>query len=282
MTKKTFLIILCAFAYAFSQAKVPDSLKIMTFNIRYDNPHDGENRWETRKPLVKEILRQADADIICIQEGLYHQVMGIQAMLPTYKRIGTGRDDGKLGGEFCAIYYRIDCFKIDTSGTFWLSEQPDVPGSKSWNTACTRIVSWAKFSDLSGRKSFYVLNTHFDHMSEQARLESAKLINKFCKNCGELPVILCGDFNCTAPSSPIETLRLQFNNSKTISKSPPAGPQYTFCGFNGKPEHGSIIDHIFVRNIDAVKSFEIIDDYYDFDQKTIPSDHLPITLEILY
>ena len=104
MTKKAFLIILCAFAFAFSEAKVTDSLKIMTFNIRYDNPHDGGNRWESRKPLVKKIFRQAEADIICIQEGLYHQIMAIQAMLPKYNRIGVGRDDGQLGGEFCAIF----------------------------------------------------------------------------------------------------------------------------------------------------------------------------------
>ena len=119
-------------------------------------------------------------------------------------------------------------------------------------------------------------------MSEQARLESAKLINKFCENCGELPVILCVDFNCTASSAPVETLRQQFINSKTISKSPPAGPQYTLCGVNGKQENCSIIDHIFVRNIGAVKSFMIMNEQYDFNKKTIPSDHLPARVEILY
>jgi endonuclease/exonuclease/phosphatase family metal-dependent hydrolase len=63
------------------------------------------------------------------------------------------------------------------SQTFWLSEQP-IAGSKSWDAAITRIVTWAKFKDLKTKKVFFVFNTHFDHRGTVARRESANLLLK--------------------------------------------------------------------------------------------------------
>ncbi len=90
--------------------------------------------------------------------------------------LGVGRDDGKQKGEYSAIFYDTTRLQAIQSKTFWLSETPEMPGSKSWDAAITRVVTWVKFRDRKTKKIFFAFNTHFDHIGQVARRESAKLL----------------------------------------------------------------------------------------------------------
>ncbi len=261
-------------------AQNSNSLRIMSFNIRYDNPGDGINSWKHRKDLVAKIILETQPDIIATQEGLYHQILELQKSLPQYGWIGVGRDSGKLEGEFTAIFYRLDRLSIDTSNHFWLSETPEIPGSKSWNTACTRMLSWAKFKDRRTEKSFYFLNTHLDHASSNAREMAAKLILvRSIAMTHPDPMILAGDFNCTTENQAIQTIETLYNNSFTLARIKAASPDYTFAGFSGEAISGNIIDYIFVRNIDQVIRAFIYNKGYQ--EPPYPSDHLPIITDLV-
>jgi endonuclease/exonuclease/phosphatase family metal-dependent hydrolase len=222
-----------------------DSLRVMTFNIRYDNPRDGENVWPNRREKVASMIRLHGADIAGLQEALKNQIDELAKLLPAYDWIGVGRNDGKDAGEFTPIFFRRDRVELVEKNTFWLSETPQTAGSRSWDAALPRIVTWAKFrkrdgvsrsdalrrnGDLSrsaadapqsgekdrshaerGNESdgdeFYVFNTHFDHLGAVARLESALLLrNKAAEIAGELPFVVIGDFNCTETSPPYAML----------------------------------------------------------------------------
>ena len=132
---------------------------VLSFNIRYDSPKDTGNLWIDRKEKVAAVIQFHEADLIGIQEGLFHQLEQLDSLLPAYDWIGVGRDDGQQKGEFTAIFYRKDRLQAKVEDHFWLSETPGVPGSMSWETACTRMVSYVQFHDRFTKRDFYHFNT---------------------------------------------------------------------------------------------------------------------------
>jgi len=137
-------------------------LKVMTFNIRYDNPSDGVFSWSNRKELVFDLIRDENPDIVGFQEVLESQANELEKALPGYSWYGVGREDGIHKGEFAPVFYRTDRFTSVSEETFWLSETPGIPGSMSWGTACTRICSLVRLQDHVTGTCLYIFNTHFD------------------------------------------------------------------------------------------------------------------------
>ncbi|MEO5997812.1 MAG: endonuclease/exonuclease/phosphatase family protein, partial [Chitinophagaceae bacterium] len=182
-------------------------ITIGTFNVRYDNPVDTGNLWVDRAPIVSNLIRFHDFDVLGIQEGFKTQLDDISAALPDYSRYGKGRDDGKDAGEHSAIFYKKDRFALLKSGDFWLSETPDKPG-KGWDaTCCNRICSWVYLQDKVTKKRFYTFNVHFDHQGVVARRESSKLIlAKITEIAGQAPVLFTGDLNGGRDSEWYQTL----------------------------------------------------------------------------
>src|SRR5689334_7105606 len=140
MRKK--LVFLCGL---FSMAAAAQDLNVMTFNIRYNRPADSLDAWPYRKDKVASQMLFHEIDVLGVQEALHDQMMDLQARLPRYKYVGGGRDDGKEKGEYSAIFYDTSKLQLLQTKTFWLSETPEVPGSKGWDAAITRVVTWAKF-----------------------------------------------------------------------------------------------------------------------------------------
>jgi endonuclease/exonuclease/phosphatase family metal-dependent hydrolase len=253
------------------------TLQIMTFNIRYNNPDDGINTWSERKLRVAETIRFHQCDIACLQEALYGQVRDLQSHLPEYAWFGVGRDDGDRKGEFAPVFYRRDRFGLLESGHFWLSQEPDRPGTPAWDAACRRIVTWGKLKDRFSSKAFIVYNTHFDHMGKFARLKSAELILKKVKDSGDIPLILTGDFNCTAGSPPYQLLASQFSDVHETGKFHRYGSTQTYNGFKEFLNPGQQIDFIFVRNVEKVLINGVISDRWDGQ---FVSDHNAVIAEV--
>ena len=133
---------------------------------------------------------------------LANQFDDLQALLPGYRAVGVGREDGARAGEFNAVFFRSDRFELLDSGVFWLSEEPETPGSKGWDGACERLATWTVLRDKSGRELLFI-NTHLDHVGEQARREGVALLLRRIETLRDgRPVILTGDFNAE-PSSPV-------------------------------------------------------------------------------
>ena len=225
----------------------------MTFNIRYNNPGDSLNAWPNRKDkLASQVLYYAP-QLLGVQEALVRQMNDLRERLKRYKSLGVGRDDGKEKGEFSAIFYDTTRLQVLQSETFWLSQTPAIIGSKGWDAAITRIVTWAKFRDKKSRKIFYYFNTHFDHIGKEARRESAKLLLQKVKEiAGATQAIITGDFNATPSDEPIQIITDKSNplhliDSKEISQTPHYGPAGTFTGFQSKEVSNEPIDHIFLK-----------------------------------
>ena len=260
-----------------------ESVTVMSYNIRFDNPDDGINAWPNRSDRVAEMMGEKySAEIIGVQEALGHQIKDLQDRLPEYSWVGTGRDDGGVEGEFSPIFYKKDRFELRSANTFWLSERPHVPGSKSWDAAITRIATWAKFSDLNSGREFLVMNTHFDHVGVQARVESSKIIEEFVSNVEEnLPVILTGDFNVPETSKAYSILADSkiLNDAQYVSETDHEGPTATFSNWEEPRPPESRIDYIFVNEHVRVLHHRISDERY---KGRFPSDHLPVIADLLF
>jgi len=260
---------------AFANACLPgQSLSFLTYNIRYDNPADGDDAWPKRREFLARQLRFHAPDVFGIQEGLKHQVDYLKEQLPGYSTVGVGRDDGREAGEYSTLFFRTDRFRALESGTFWLSERPDTV-SKGWDAALPRICTWALLHDKVAKRKFLVYNTHFDHIGKEARKSSAALILSRIleKNTKNYAVVVMGDLNSGPNSEPIWMLSQNLHDAYTHSSEPPFGPPGTFNGFRFNEPVELRIDYIFVSPDLKVQKYAVLSDSKDLHY---PSDHLPV------
>jgi uncharacterized protein len=271
--------------HAGAYAKAP--VKVVTYNIRYNNPGDGENIWANRREAMVAYLRGTKADIIGLQEVEPPQRAYLAEALTEYAWYGVGRNAEHDEGEGTPIFYRRDRFDLQDSGTFWLSPTPEVSGDRGWDAALPRVASWVRLRDRQSGRGLLAVNTHFDHRGAEARLESGRMVvdkihELAAAGVTRLPVILTGDFNCRPDSAPYAAITkaedpsLRLLDAQLVSRTPHTGGDSTSNGFKAISP-GNKIDHIFVRDVSAVLSHRIEDPRVD---GRFVSDHLPIVAEI--
>ncbi|MHB9055744.1 MAG: endonuclease/exonuclease/phosphatase family protein [Paludibacteraceae bacterium] len=288
--KKIILFLLSALAFISCsvQKKVSTGLaelNIMTYNVRYDNPGDGQNNWKYRKERAAKAIQFYEADIIGMQEVLYNQLTDFQNLLKSYDHIGVGRTDGKEKGEYSPIFYNKEKLSLLSSGWFWLSETPEVAGKKGWDAAIERIATWGKFKDNSTGKSIFILNTHFDHIGEIARKESVNLIMQKVNELSQgLPVIVTGDFNASPNSNVIQNIvnssnPLHLTDSRAVSPVV-YGPKWSFHDFGRTPvEKRELIDYIFIKNNVKVLKYGFLAEQ---EGNEFLSDHAPVLIKVSF
>ena len=262
----------------------PVVLKVMSFNLRYDNNADKEQGlgWDKRLPAVVQQIMKHEPDIIGTQEGLQHQLHQLQQALMlqgmNYSSCGSPRDRF-LGcfpcGEHCAIFSKLQAV---LQSTFALSETPACIGSNSWGSACPRIATYAwfqlrpestpdGFSSSPSVPCILFLNTHLDHVSSNARKLGSELIVRVLDElekvpppgCQHVATIITGDFNSHqrnsdgVPETPFATFK-SFGFEDACSEFADSNcPFLTFHGY--KPSvtlhakcpmtrHGMIHGHI--------------------------------------
>lgn len=275
-----FSLLLCGC----SHVKDKDSIKVMTLNVRYDNPDDSINAWPNRMPLFCRFISEEKPDIMGLQEVLWHQYEAMDSVLNEYSSVGVGRDDGARRGEMSPVFFRKKRFDLVRTITFWLSDTPELAGSKGWGASLPRIVTWLELVDKINHGHFYFFNTHFAHDSDSARIMSSMILLKEVEKIADgFPYIVTGDFNMlpystgysilTGPDESVPILK----DSYFASEKKPAGPTYTINGFSDKPGTGRV-DYIFVKNGIRVLNHSTL---VAKENKIFISDHWAVTAQIL-
>ena len=294
------------------------TLRVGSYNIRQENGDKGTpNDWNERKSDLVSLIEKLDMDVFGLQEVCPGQADYLTNSLPQYAMVGVHREDGVRRGEASPVFFRKDRFVAVKSGTFWLSETPDVPGSKSWNTACTRVCSWLLLKDRRTERVFCFANTHTDHMSELARKEGMLLIIRRMRDFAPhgTPVLFTGDHNCRETEEPAQAVSKLLHNAMYISEVPPEGPWRTFNGWQwrdneysaasairldshvrnarkGAPDAdraknggytwedcGARIDYIYVSDGVNVRHYATVADARP-GTRLYPSDHFPVVADI--
>ncbi|MCR4593070.1 MAG: endonuclease/exonuclease/phosphatase family protein [Bacteroidaceae bacterium] len=251
-----FLLVLVALTPLFVIAKssADDTVKIRwgTFNIRYMNADDYKIGcgWDQRKERVVQYVTDNQIEICGMQEVTNAQLEYLRKSLKGYGYVGVGRTDGKKKGEAAPVFYRKDRFRALDKGNFWLSETPDVVGSKGWDAAIERVASWVKLKDKKTGLVFMAVNTHLDHVGKVARRESARLImKKIVEIVGSKPAVVTGDFNVTENDEAYKTMigsDFKMNDAyhMTKNRTGATGTWQSFCQI--PTEKTEKIDFIFI------------------------------------
>lgn len=275
------------------QSKSPNEpLRLMSFNIRYGSADDGANSWEHRRDQVGRLITREPPHLIGVQEAERFQLDELITRINGYAEIGEGRSGG-IWGEYSPILYRVDRLQVIDSGTFWLSDTPEVTGSTTWGNALPRICTWAQFRDLKTGQCFYHFNTHLDHANQYARERSIRLITQRISSRADnsCAYLLTGDFNASEDNIVIQYARSlgQIDNATATSdgasmtdvfrqRHPSATNVGTIHGFSENKDSVNRIDYIFLspqwKHSDART-------LHDNENGSYPSDHFPITAELL-
>lgn len=270
-------------------------LRLMTFNVRYESPDDlGARAWRNRIPGVVRMIRRLELDCIGVQEAEHGQVADLWASLPDYEFFGVGRDDGLRAGEYAGIFYRKDRFRPDPAdcGTFWLSETPEVPGSRSWGNEIPRVAAWVRLIDLATGRGFYLYNTHWDHRNQASRERASLLMAERIdsRKRADEPVAVIGDFNSNETNPGLIYLtgrharvageeRVWANGLLDTYQALRSGEadRRTLHLWSGSREGALKVDHILVsRSAEIVKAAIVSED------KPVISDHFPVAARVRF
>ncbi len=272
-----------------------DSFRVMSFNIRYGTADDKENAWNLRRELVFDIINEYQPQLVGVQEALVFQLEEIVKNLPEYAYVGAGRDDGKKKGEYSAILYLKDRYKVISQNTFWLSDTPSSAGSKTWGNTLPRIVTWARLEDTQLNKEIYMYNTHFDHQSQPSREKSAQLLARrvMAREDLSIPAIITGDFNAGEYNSVVRYLvedqPIMMSTGEAMTNPHPfkdtfrtRHPEAVKVGTANRFEGYSVgekIDYVFVSGSFSILGAMII---RDNNQGRYPSDHFPVISDLKF
>ena len=259
-------------------------MKILTCNIRtsHANAKDGKNAWPRRKDLCLSVVKGQDADIVCFQEMNEDQFRDITEGLPGFRSYGMA-DRADSRRPVNSIFWLADAFDLVSAGGYWLSEQPHVPGSKSWDSACVRLANWVRLTEHATGAEFRVVNTHLDHVSQAAQLKQAELIVEDAAAYPDgYPQLLTGDMNVDATYPALAAFRAggwADTYAQSHGTDDPGYTYHAFAGtafdpqthrpFEGKPPLGKM-DWILMRGAWTVAEAAVLKDH---DHGRYPSDH---------
>ncbi|MCA9438541.1 MAG: endonuclease/exonuclease/phosphatase family protein [Candidatus Omnitrophica bacterium] len=251
-------------------------IQVLTFNIRYGTARDEGHTWDLRREAVVGAIEELSPDFVGLQEALdFQNDFILENLNSRYTLVGEGREGGRTG-EHASILFDADKYTLVRADRFWLSDTPDIPGSKTWSDL-PRILTWIEVLNRKTSQRFLVMNTHFSHVSDEARSKSAEMILKRLQSISPPDgtiVFLMGDFNCRPDSTPHATLTDSNKGFHDTQQTLGAPEQRTFNGFrDNEPDAGKPIDWILYKGPVAPLSYRVLTEKRE---GVLPSDHYPV------
>ena len=254
-------------------------LRVITSNIRYDDPRDDPNRWNDRKDYLAETLLSASPDIIATQEGFFWQIEDLIKLFPNLNLVDQHRNWDKERMYPC-VFYNPNLLTLNKSGDLWLSETPTIPGSKSYDSAWPRMLTWTIFDLKDSNLQFLFVNVHLDHIYESTRLKQSRVLTEQIKqvNTSALPLILVGDFNDSPLSGTRNLIMEQLSDLYDPWIANGVQEHTSHHGFKGGSE-GERIDWILLDKNFKVPNIELdcrCKKLKNPEGTRFPSDHYPV------
>lgn len=249
---------------------VGEQLRVMSYNIWNELSHKTVSE---RVSGVAGTICAVAPDVFGLQEAEYDWMLSLNSALgEVYGSVGAAREGEKDGqyNEYNPVFYRRDRFKLIDSGTFWLSDTPDVP-SKIEGSACKRICTYAVLEVRASGKRFVAMNTHLDHVGEAARHSQMGIVLDRAEEF-DLPVVLTGDMNAK-PTSACCMQPAAHGFTDARATAPDTDMTATF------PSSSAVIDYVFAKDFTALK-FDVVEELKGCNAKT--SDHLAVYADLQF
>lgn len=278
-----------------------EPVKIMSYNVRVGNDgtlHNGDSgNISDRAPRVIKGIQNYYPDVLGIQEANDTWVSKLKdGLMPQYGYTGWGRESNLLG-ESSGIFYNRDTVTLLETATKWLSDTPDVPGTRFANAGnYNRILTYGIFERKSDGLIFMHINTHLD-LTAAARILDAEVIqdyaSKFNKN---MPIFVTGDMNNQRKNLDDGTSYLintyGYKDAADLDKTADRVATYPQEGYYGPTDDqtgydpgtsGYIIDYVLFANDGfTVDKYEVDTNKYSGDgieKPQLTSDHYPLYVE---
>ena len=289
--KKIFAILLAATLVCSCATKSSDSTlhRVMSANIRITGLEADAgtvNEWDSRKEYMIEVIRSYTPDIIMMQEVSYDSYTYCKEQLNDYFAFGfegPEMDPFTEGYHFIGknvIFFSRERYEFISAGCYWLSEDPVIGGSISWETNRARHANWVRVLDRKTGKQMRLIDIHLDHKSQEAKVNQAKLIVHEAAQYGEgFPQIICADFNSHKDSEQVQHFVAhgwtdcydQLNGGVEFGRT-----AHGFMGFD-YPKPGARIDYILTKGAAKAVSCQVLTDHCG---DMYPSDHFFMLAEI--
>lgn len=187
-------------------------LNVMSFNVQTEN--GSQVRFDIRADMLRDLIDEYMPDSIGMQEvtAKWRELMDNYVFNDSYTGVGVARTENpSLGLEQSCIFYRSDKYDLLDSGTFWLSDTPDVVGSSLEGVNYPRICTYVHLKDKVTGFEYIHMNTHLDHdgnneakVGRSIRLAQTEvMLKKLHSLNADVAVVITGDFNqrAVSPSS---------------------------------------------------------------------------------
>ena len=259
--------------------KAENALRIMSFNLRYRDDKDGSVK--NRSKIASAIIEQYAPDSFGVQEatGGWLDILN-KALGEKYAYVGEARDDMGYKSERSAVFYLKDKYNLIDEGTIWLSETPEVKYTKSFDSACHRVATWAVLENKETGEVYTHLNTHLDHVLEETRARQIEvLIDKLEQLQQKTRVFCTGDFNTDQRSETYKRMLRVVDDSRAVAESSDDGITFHDYGKAAADgEYNGAIDYVFVPGGSRVSTYKIIRNTV---KDMYPSDHYPVVADII-
>lgn len=250
-----------------------EDFTVMSTNVRFYNPMDFlQKSWFYRAELIAADIAAVCPDILCLQEVTPLHYGYLKDIMPDYNSLITYRDEFILS-EGCPIFWRADRFEKISSGSFWLSETPEVM-SKDWGSEHYRICVYVCLKDRNTGKEFIVFNTHLDHKSEEARIKGIEVVLDKIAELDGRPAFLLGDLNAKENTPTILSTKEHFDDAQKIAAITENTPTYHNWGNQAAAKR---IDYILISKGDAtVSEYHVVNNCHN---GVYSSDHASIYIK---
>ena len=260
-----------------AESQKPGTVRVMSYNIRCADVN-GEPVQQRTDPGVRQIL-EVMPDSVGIQEATAFWMKYLDENLTLYDWVGIDRDNGgdpMSGGEVNPIFYLKSRWKLLDTGTFWLSDTPDVP-SYGPGAACRRVCTWAKLQNRVTKEVYVHVNSHFDHVSEEARAAGAEIVSTYIgEHFADVPVVFTADMNSRAIKAAYAIMTTHLRDASLVADD--AVTNGTFHGCSPETHADYTIDYILCSPTVHVKSFRVVTKGID---GRFTSDHFPLYADVV-
>ncbi len=252
-------------------------LTLITCNIRFDNPADGDNAWAHRRIFLRDTLLSHSPDIIATQEGRFDQLQDLNSLLEDYDLVDPHRS--WIGERMYPTFFlKKSKFELMKSEDIWLSETPDIAGSKSFGSTFPRLMTWMKIQPVGSANDLWFVNTHLDHIKEETRIGQAGVLAAKVKEFWNPTdaLFIMGDFNAGPESKVRKNILKDFKLQDAWKKFNPheETSHHAFCG---EEPNGNRIDWILVD-----ERVDVLSSKMDKSSRNgkYPTDHFPVVAKI--
>lgn len=179
-----------------------ENLRVMTFNLPQGNIEvtdgNGQNTWANRLRVIHEYLNGLQPDLLGLQEPNRAELCELLRGMPGYVMLGLSQDGDETKG-YSPLLYRVERLTCLASGTYWLTETPEVQ-SKVEGSTHYRIATWGFFEDKQSGARFLCTNTHLSYNSARVKDQQITVLKTRMAELNKLygktlPHLLTGDFN---------------------------------------------------------------------------------------